>query len=224
MNRTLLRALPNAFALLLASVLVPASTGCGGTVSATGGGTGGGNGTGGGHGTGGSPSCHIDPPGAAFTFHVHNGGTKMLSLSYGCGGAIPIQLATPNGMESIGTEGANNCEVTCDVAYAGNAPTGWSDCGPGQGAALGPGTTVDIAWDHRVYGDHAIDPACVKGPINPGAAPNCILGQAVPPAVAQQGSLAVCNSSMVAGYCFGPVTAVSFTIDTTKSEGTIEFM
>ena len=43
------------------------------------------------------PVCALDAPGPKFTFHVHNGGTQALSLTYGCGNALPITLTTPQG-------------------------------------------------------------------------------------------------------------------------------
>ncbi|MCP6768705.1 hypothetical protein NL529_28080, partial [Klebsiella pneumoniae] len=82
--------------------------------------------------------CHVPAPGDVFTIHVHNGGTKMLALNYGCGGTLPIVLDTPQGELSIGPGAANSCEFTCDNFYKGVVQTACSDCGPGLGAHLGP--------------------------------------------------------------------------------------
>jgi hypothetical protein len=157
-----------------------------------------------------------------FTFHVHNGGANHLSLAYGCGGNLPILLSTPAGPLGIGPGPADGCELTCQQQYAGPVQQGCSDCGPGVGADLAAGTTVDIGWDHRVYVAHLAAPQCVGG--QPGV--SCALAEAVPPTATQTGTLTVCTGGASSGgpgggYCSGS-EMVSFTLDTTQAQGTIE--
>jgi hypothetical protein len=222
---------PTALALALALVAV---AGCGSTPvcdpgtctsesssssSSTGGGVGGGGGAGGG--AGGADACKLEAPGAAFTFHVHNGGTKTLRLLYGCGNKIPIDLETPNGNLNIGP--LNLCEFTCDELYSPHPESNCGDCAGGVGAALAPGATVDLAWDHRVFSEIAADQACI---VNFLPKPDtCALGAVLTPSSAQKGVLTVCTDPLNndAGFCSSAgLTPVSFTIDTTKAEGTIE--
>jgi hypothetical protein len=168
-------------------------------------------------------ACSIPPPGSAFTFHVHNSGTRDLGLGYGCGRDQPIVLVTPTGSLGIGSESANACGFTCEQDYMGNPQQGCSDCGPGVGAALPVGATVDIAWDRRVYVTHTADPQCVGGQTNV----SCALAVAVAPSQTQQGTISLCTMSASSGgppgggNCAGndPVT---FTLDTTQSAGTID--
>ncbi|HEY8042585.1 MAG TPA: hypothetical protein VIF15_22440 [Polyangiaceae bacterium] len=160
--------------------------------------------------------CHLDPPGSLFTFHVHNGGSATLSLAYGCGGALPIVLPTSQGVLGIGPGPADTCEFTCEEVYAGTAGQSCSDCGPGYGAPLAPGATVDIAWDRRVYTEIHPDTQCVA------SGQPCAMGMAVPAAAAQKGTITVCTgTSLGSGYC-STSEDVPFTLDTTGSAGTIE--
>jgi hypothetical protein len=96
-----------------------------------------------------------------------------------------------------------------------------SDCGPGLGAALDAGATIDFAWDRRIYTSHVADPQCVVGMTGI----TCGLPVAVAPTMQQQGTLTVCTGGASSGPpgsgCVGSV-AVGFTLDTTQSEGTIE--
>lgn len=171
----------------------------------------------------GTGACSIDPAGSMYTFHVHNGGSADLGLAYGCGGTIPVVLTTPQGMLGIGPGPANGCEFSCQTEYTGPVQTACSDCGPGVGAALAAGSTVDIPWDRRVYTAHTADPSCVGGM----SGVSCALPGAVAPTSTQAGVLTVCTGgassggSGGSGYCSGSMT-VSFTVDTTQSEGTIE--
>jgi hypothetical protein len=171
---------------------------------------------------GGPDTCKLDPPGETFTFHVHNGGTAMLRLTFGCSDALPIDIDTPDGALAIGAGSVNTCEVKCDSVYAGTPNPGCSDCGPGIGADLAPGMTVDIQWDRRVYVAHMADVECSGSE----GGNDCALGQAVAPSATQKGVLTVCSEDMYGGgYCTsGMESAVPFTIDTTKNEGTIEVM
>jgi hypothetical protein len=63
--------------------------------------------TGGGGGDGASATegdtglCSLAPGGPTFVFHIHNGGSQVLGLSFDCGGVAPIVLATPGGMQTI---------------------------------------------------------------------------------------------------------------------------
>src|SRR5262245_25176596 len=52
-------------------------------------------------GEGGAPNCTIDPPGESFDFEITNIGTSQLSLFYGCGATLPIELDTPSGPQGI---------------------------------------------------------------------------------------------------------------------------
>ena len=177
---------------------------------------------GGGSSEAGANACAIPAPGATFTFHVHNSGTSHLGLSYGCGGTLPIQLNTPGGPLGIGPGPADACEFTCQQQYMGPVQQGCSDCGPGVGADLAAGTTVDITWDCRVYVAHTASPECVGG--QPGV--SCALAETVAPSAMQMGTLSVCTGGASSGgpgggSCSGS-EIVSFTLDTTQAQGTIE--
>jgi hypothetical protein len=184
---------------------------------------GGTDGSGGGN-DGGGGACAIPPAGSTFTFHLHNGGATDMGLSYGCGGTIPVMVATPGGTLGIGPGPANGCEFTCESEYKGPVQTACSDCGPGVGAPIAAGGTVDIAWDRRVYVPHVADPQCVGGQTGV----NCALAQAVAPTSAQQGTLTVCTASTNNGFCSssssggGTTKDIPFTVDTTASEATIQ--
>ena len=195
-----------------------------GGADAQGGDTGGGGGPeGGGAAEGGAGACAIAPPGSAFTFHVHNGGASHLGLAYGCGGSLPILLSTPAGSLGIGPGPADGCEFTCTQQYAGPVQQGCSDCGPGVGADLPAGATVDIAWDHRVYVAHMAASECVGGQ----SGVSCALPEAVAASTTQAGTLTVCTGGASSGgpggggYCSGS-EMVSFTVDTTQAEGTVQ--
>ena len=178
-------------------------------------------GGGGGEGGGSNAACMLEPPGKSFTFHVHNGGTKALRLTYGCGATLPIEVETPKGALDISPGGVNSCEVTCDRVHEGFPNRGCTDCGPGVGAPLEPGMTKDITWDRRVYTAHMADPKCSGSTTGN----DCALGALVAPASAQKGVLTVCSSAPSGGdgYCSEKdQSTVSFTLDTAKDEGTIE--
>jgi hypothetical protein len=217
-------AFPSVFFILVAA--------CGGstTIEQNGSSSSGTHGTGGSVGAGGSnpgpgAPCHVDPAGSTFTFHVHNTGTQMLSLTYGCGGTMPMVLNTPAGMLSIGPGAVNGCEFTCEMFYKGPVQQGCSDCGPGVGAILAPGSTVDIPWDRRVYEAHTADPSCVMGMTGV----SCALAVSMAPTASQAGVLTVCGSVSPAalgnnagGYCTSSTFTVNFMADTTKTEATID--
>jgi hypothetical protein len=165
-------------------------------------------------------ACALDPAGATFTFHIHNAGSSHRWLYDGCGKNWPIVIDTPGGMLGIGPESANVCGFTCEQDYQGNPQQGCTDCGPGISVDLPAGATVDMPWDRRVYVMHSADPQCVGG-----LTVSCALGVAVAPASMQAGTLTACTgggaSSGSSGWC-STGEAVAFTLDTTKSEGTVE--
>ena len=51
-------------------------------------------------------SCGLDPTGM-FVFHLHNGGSRMLGLAFGCGSLVPIVLDTAGGALPIGPAAAD---------------------------------------------------------------------------------------------------------------------
>jgi hypothetical protein len=228
---TMMPRAPIPLRMLLSAAAVLFATGCGGHIGVASDsnpdnnpfahGTGGAQGTGAAQGTGGEPgvTCHLDPPGTTFVFHVHNAGTQMLALAYGCGSSLPITLTTPAGILPIGPGDVSFCGFTCDSFYSGQIQEGCSDCGPGVGDSLPPGATADIQWDRRVWTGYTPDPQCVEGMMGL----MCSLGSAVAPVATQDGALSVCAQGSLAGagYCSSTNT-MTFTIDTTKSEGTIE--
>jgi hypothetical protein len=173
---------------------------------------------------GGKGACLVDLPGRTFTFHVHNGGTRTLRLTYGCGAELPIRLDLQDGSAEIGS---GDCSLKCDDVYDGKGTTvepGCADCGPGMGETLAPGATVDITWDRRVYVAHSIDGTC--GDI---AGTNCALPVVIPLLEAQTGVLRVCADSKtpediggVPGVCSGEEEMVNFTVSTLGDEATIE--
>jgi len=162
-------------------------------------------------------ACALDTSKGSFTFHVHNGGTRSLTLGLGCGRSLPIQIQTATGELPAGPGPEDTCEFTCDDVYAGHSqPGACSDCGPGVASALGPGATVDVTWDRRAYTERAVDLACTTG------TGSCAWGASVAPAASQAGVLSVCTSSTgFPGSCTTSDT-VAFTVDTTKSEATIQ--
>lgn len=205
-----------------AGVTVDSSGGSGHDATSSGADSGGG-GTDGGGGADGGGACAIPPAGSTFTFHVHNAGAGTMGLSYGCGGTIPVSLVTPGGTLGIGPGSANSCEFTCQDEYKGPVQTACSDCGPGVGATLPAGGTVDIAWDRRVYVAHTADPQCVGGQTGV----SCALPQPVAATSAQQGTLTVCTTAATNGYCGassggGVSKDVAFTVDTTQAQATID--
>lgn len=172
--------------------------------------------------TDGSAACALgDPAGTTLTLHVKNDGARALTLAYGCGALPPLTLVTPAGTRDTGPFGINTCGVDCKAAYAGQGVGACSDCGPGYGASLGAGATVDLAWDRRVYVAQTIESSCVGGQPVP-VDQSCALEQSVAPSASQQGTLTICTqpSGMGTGYCSKTET-VPFTIDTTGTEATI---
>jgi hypothetical protein len=164
-------------------------------------------------------SCALDSKGS-FTFHVANRGTRMLRLAYGCGATLPITLDAAGGPLPISPGPASYCEVSCDYIYGGGENNGCSDCGPGYGAGLPPGATVDIAWDRRLYVETTADPTCSGH----AGGNECALGTLAGPAVSS-GTLTVCNGGSPtsgAGYCASTdEVAVPFNFDPTASDSTI---
>lgn len=185
-------------------------------------GTGGSGNSGGSGGSGGSVDCSLEvpAPGPAFTFHVHNGGTATRTVNFGCGTLIPIALDTASGALPLGTGGDLVCDAdgTCASAYKGDVIHFCSDCGPGVAQELPPGGTVDIAWNHIAYAGGVAPEACSGVP----GGWACSLAVAVPGSTMQTGTITICADGAGFGGCFGESFSVSFTVDTTKAEGTIE--
>jgi hypothetical protein len=168
---------------------------------------------------GGPGVCSVDPAGGSFVFHIHNGGSRMLTLSFGCGEVAPIVLTTPGGAQAIGPAAVDLCAFTCDEVYAGRAQAGaCSDCGIGNGAGLAPGMTFDQPWDRRAYTETEADSRCTTG----GATGPCALGTRVAPVASQAGALTVCTDGSNCTVTGGASEKVAFTVDTTKGESTIE--
>jgi hypothetical protein len=161
-------------------------------------------------------ACAHDAPGAAFTFHITNTGSRMLSLFYGCMHTLPITLDTSQGALPISPGPADYCEINCDFIFAGGMNNSCSDCGPGYGANLPPGSTVDIAWDRRVYVGYKVDAACSGHP----GGNHCGLGILIDNTV-KSGTLTVLSGG--GGTTGGPTTQISvpFTFDPTSDQTTI---
>jgi hypothetical protein len=195
----------------------------GGAGAAGAGGSGGGGGSGGSAtgGAGGAASCALAPKGQ-FTFHIHNGGATPVKLALGCGKKLPIDLDTPDGKLGAGPGNADICEKSCDVVYAPmtDCPGFCTDCAAGSLATIAPGATDDIRWDRRVYVPKVPESACLNSGCPIGG--NCALGIAVAPKSAQTGTLTICTDPNGVGVSCGSSRTVSFTIDTTSQEGTIE--
>jgi hypothetical protein len=199
-----------------------ASSGPGG-----GGGTGGGGagssgsaGTGGTNGDGGV--CQLAPRGM-FTFHVHNAGTASMTLTYGCGAKLPLELDTPDGKLGAGPGNADACEKSCDLIYSSpnpQCPGSCTDCALGMLEEIAPGGSTDIAWDRRVYvAKMAEQPCFVDRTCPPG---NCAFGIAVASKPSQTGRLTICTDPNAVGVSCATSRTVDFTIDTTSSEATID--
>ncbi len=208
----------SAFFWLASSLLVG---GCGSSVveenPGSGGNGGGGSGQGGGQGgAGGQLDCSLPPPGAAFAFRINNVGTRELGLAYGCGKTLPIQIDTADGPRGIGAGSGDYCEIDCDTVYGGYENWGCSDCGPGSGVPLVPGEATEIPWDRRVYVAHQASAECTGHPDGNG----CALG--VPVGDATSGTLTFCTDAQSAGYCFGAEETVTFALDLSLNEVTID--
>jgi hypothetical protein len=167
---------------------------------------------------GGMGLCSLDPGGPTFVFHVHNGGSQMLGLSFDCGGVAPIVLVTPAGMQTIAPAFADVCGFTCDEVNAGKAQGGaCSDCGPGNGAPLAPGMTYDQSWNRRTFAAGMSEQQCTGGNSEP-----CAQGTPLAPAAKQAGTLTVCIGGSTCTVMGGASEMVPFTVDTSQSEATIE--
>jgi hypothetical protein len=206
---------------LLATVALLSGGGCSSSVDPAGGG-----GTGG---QGGNPACKLDfPPTGTFTFHIHNAGSSPRSIPFGCGSTIPIQLDTPTGPVASSLQGiaVADCNESCEDAYTAPGVTTFpfcSDCGGGMSADLPAGSTVDITWNRIGRVTDAVPAPCVGD----AGITSCLRAIAVAASMTQTGTLTVCSSGgSLEGDCGGPSgqTAVSFTVDTTKGEATIEVM
>lgn len=106
------------------------------------------------------PTCEVFPPGAPFTFKIHNVGERHLRLAFGCGKAIPIEV---NG-DPISAGQVDSCELDCASVTPETPAPGCSDCGPGVGALLEPGATVEIPWNRLSYAERAYVPSCSGNP------------------------------------------------------------
>lgn len=188
---------------LLAATMLCA---CGGSTQLFDGDGGGAPGAGGG---GAAPTCELPASGADFVFTIRNVGTRELVLSFGCGSTMPILLDTPDGERGIGEGNADFCAVPCELVYDGFENFGCSDCGPGQGEPLMPGTEVSIDWDRRYFVEHDAPPACTGHP----DANSCSLGIVARPGEVTSGRLLVCPNDTPSGYCFGEDESVPFTLD-----------
>lgn len=171
--------------------------GCGSAVDAGASGAGGGpsGGQGGQGGDGGSVDCTLPAPGDPFQFVINNVGARALTLTYGCGTALPITIDTTEGARGIGVESASDVGVSCDEIYAGKVYDFWTDCGPGYGTTLQPGESTVIDWDRRVYVGFTAPGACTGD----GEVANCALG--VPVGEATSGTLTICDEAYPGGYC-----------------------
>jgi hypothetical protein len=166
---------------------------------------------------GGAGICSLDPAGS-FVFHIHNAGSRMLNVSFNCNQVAPIVLTTPGGALPIDPDAVDFCGFTCDEVYAGTAhPGSCSDCGNGTSAALAPGMTYDQTWDRRTYAETTADPRCTGGATGP-----CALGTRIAPVASQAGVLTVCTDGSNCTVTGGASEKVTFTVDTTKGQGTIE--
>jgi hypothetical protein len=196
------------------------SSGPGGAGGAGGGGSSGSAGTGGTLGDGGV--CQLAPRGM-FTFHVHNAGTSSMTLTYGCGAKLPIELDTPEGKLGAGPGNADGCEKSCDLIYSSvnpQCPGFCTDCALGQLEKIAAGGSTDIAWDRRVYVAKIAEQPCLAGrTCQPG---NCAFGIAVAPEPNQTGRLTICTDPNAVGVSCATSRTVDFTIDTTSSEATID--
>jgi hypothetical protein len=165
-------------------------------------------------------SAMDDPPGTTFTFHVHNGGSTDQYLAYDCGGGAPMVLTTPAGSLGISPSSVYPCASTCDQAYAGNVAS-CPTCTTGNTPMVAAGTTFDITWDRRVYASQPLDPRCYGGALG-GTVFLCGLGTAVAPSASQSGKLTVCPLGGWSSSGAPPCQTITFTVDLTQSEGTIE--
>lgn len=217
------------FMLVFASLLAASVIACGGstaveTSSTQGSGGKGAGGKGaGGTGAGGSANvCKHDAPGKTFKLHLHNKGMRSLNLAYGCGAFPPFYIDTKNGKEPLSPAPESQVDngFTCDAIFAGGKSPGvYSDCGPGYGAAFGPGTTVDLTWDRRSYEPFMVPAECSGHADND----DCFLGHAVAASSTQKAELTICKDGGMGtiGYCTSP-EVVPVTFDTTGDEATLE--
>jgi hypothetical protein len=161
-------------------------------------------------------TCVHDAPGASFTFHVHNTGSRLLRLDEGCGGSLPITVDTAGGTFPIAPGAVDACEVNCDAIFAGGSNPGCSDCGAGVFGAVPSGGTLDISWDRRYYVSYSVDAVCSGHSGND----HCGLGVRVDPATTSGTLTVITGGGATTG---GPITTspFNFSFDLTASEATI---
>jgi hypothetical protein len=171
----------------------------------------------------GAKKCELAPKGE-FTFHIRNGGTSLLRLALGCGAKLPIDLDTPDGKLGIGPGNADACERSCDLVYDSpipQCPGFCTDCANGKLVTIGSGATGDMEWDRRVYVPKMAEQRCLADPSCP-SGKSCAFGIAVAPKANQMGTLTICTDPNAQGVYCATSRTVSFTVDTTAQEGTIE--
>jgi hypothetical protein len=211
--------------LVLASLLTACLVACGGTTEVEKSSTQGAGGQGGS--AGGEDQCLHDAPGKAFKFHIHNQGTRKLSLAFGCGSFPVFTADTAKGKVALAPDPGGQVAdgFTCDAIFDGGSSQGaYGDCGPGYGADLSPGLTVDLTWDRRSYDRFNVPAECSGHPMNN----DCFLGTAISSSKMQTGDLDICadgvdGNGFGVGYCSKTET-VKVTFDTTGDEATIEVM
>lgn len=170
------------------------------------------------------------PPGAKFTFRVHNAGSAHKTLVLGCGSTLPIMLQSANGPAALVLDD-NSCfgdgDGSCHDAFMGKFLQECSDCGPGDYDDLPAGAVVDFSWDHVGWVQESIPAQCVAdagSSGDPDFMSTCQLAFPMPPSTKQEGSVTVCNETDPHfGTCVD-ADETEFTIDTTKSEATIDVL
>jgi len=170
-------------------------------------------------------TCAVSRVFPGFTFHVENQSASTLRAPFGCGGAQPIAIVAGDGPHPITPFSAVDAlgePPSCDDIRTADCSGPFSDCGPGVGQYLAPGTTLDIAWDRRLY--RIVDVASWCSQVQ-STCTRCALSSAV--MGAQQGRLTLCDDGMFmtnppdGAACANNARVVDFTFDASASDTTI---
>jgi hypothetical protein len=162
------------------------------------------------------PVCSSPPSTGSFTFHVHNNSGSMMFWREGYALPMPLSLDTPDGALPAFPGLVAPCGFTCEQIYGGSQVPGSCDHGPPNFAGSNPDETVDVVWSRGGYGLHIIEAGCSAQ----WAGDSCAVGFVVAPTSAQTGSVEICEN-VLAATCLNP-RQVTFTVDTTRAESTIE--
>jgi hypothetical protein len=170
-------------------------------------------------------TCAVSQFRPGFTFHVMNQSASTLRAPFGCGSAEPIAIVASDGPHPITPFTAVDHlgePPSCDDIRTADCSGPFSDCGPGVGQYLAPGTSLDIPWDRRTYRIVDVASWCnlAKSTCTQCALSSLVMG-------AQQGRLTLCDDGMFMSMppdgagCINNARVVDFTFDASGPDATI---